>query len=104
MVASEKTHGPEWSPLPEPKKTKEWLQEAVFPNELNLDPKRRKFIAQSAPPLPEPKKTKELLQEAVFPNELNLDPKPRKFIPQSGPLPLPRAEKDKIMAPGGRFS
>ena len=103
MVASEKTHGPEWSPLPEPKKTKEWLQEAVFPNELNLDPKPRKFISKSCPPLPEPQKTKELLQEAVFPNELNLNPQPRKLIPQSA-TPLARAEKDKRMAAGGRFS
>ena len=61
-----------------------------------------KFIAQSGSPLPKPQKTKEWLQETAFRNELNLNPKPRKFIAQSGPLA--KAEKDKRMAPGGRFS
>ena len=60
-------------------------------------------MAQRGPPLPGQKQTKELLQEAVFPNELNLNPQPRKLIPQSA-TPLARAEKDKRMAAGGRFS
>ena len=63
-------------PLPGSKKTKELLQEAVFPKDLNLGPKLRKSMAQSGPPLPRMKKAEELLQEGLFLKDLNLGSKP----------------------------